>query len=84
MKNSQTYVCTRPHLATLLIEAGEDVKNTVNVWHPEKSAWAVTLTERAAEMIQAYYMGLDLPAPQFVSEYLLSIGHKVQGGQSNA
>ena len=73
---SKTFICTRPHLATLLTEAGEDVQHTVNVWNPKKSAWAVTLTERAAEMIQAYYMGLDLPAPQFVSEYINGLKEK--------
>lgn len=71
---SQTYLCTRPRLAAMLIRSGTRCTQTKNPFAADRStfrnAWEVELTPSSAAMIEMYFSKIGRPIPDPVRSYL--------------
>ena len=59
----KTYLCTRPRLASELIQAGQTATVTVNPWKPERTAWVFPITPELCSIVTAFFVSLGKPIP---------------------
>lgn len=58
-----TYFCTRPKLAELLISEGCTATLTVNPFTPGRAAWRFAVTPELVEIVTDYYQSIGKPLP---------------------
>jgi len=66
---AQDYYCTRPRLASLLMEKGYAAELKMNPWDGKKRAWVFPLTPDLAETVLDYYQGIGQKAPSIIQQY---------------
>lgn len=71
--SNDTYLCTRPQLASALMDRGYRARRGTNPFHPEMQAWLFELTPELAEIVAEYFRRLDKPTPRTISEYLREV-----------
>ena len=49
-----TFLCTRPKLASKLMAAGYEGRQTVNPWSPERTAWEFDKCDAMMEIVTQY------------------------------
>lgn len=70
---AQSYLCTRPKLASLLIGAGAEVTKTTNPFADTSrhdQAWYVSLDDSSARIIADYFTAIGKPTPATVTAYM--------------
>lgn len=65
----QDYYCTRPRLASLLMEKGYAADLKLNPWNKTKRAWVFPLTPDLAETVLNYYTEIGQRAPAIIQQY---------------
>lgn len=66
----KTFYITWYRLAERLVLTGHEVDRCQNLRMPEKDAWKVELTKKAAETIRDFYRENGKPVPGIVSDAL--------------
>lgn len=61
---AKKFFCTRPELASLLIQQGHKAVETVNIYAPSRPAWSFQVNEELKRTVTEYYksIGKELPA----------------------
>ena len=75
--SKQYYLCTRPRLASMLIERGEKATATKNPFARDdthRQAWDIELTPNAASIISGYFVKINKPIPKAVEAYIMAGG----------
>ena len=57
-----TFLCTRPKLASKLMAAGYEGRQTVNPWSPERTAWEFDKCDAMMEIVTQYTFAHDIAA----------------------
>lgn len=68
--NVTTFACSRPMLATELIEAGYSAETKVSPWNQKRTLWLFELDEKAVDIIRRHYIRANKPLPRVVSDFL--------------
>lgn len=66
---AEDYYCTRPRLASLLMEKGYTAELKPNPWDGKKRAWVFPLTADLAETVLNYYTDIGQRAPAIIQQY---------------
>ena len=64
------FICTRPQLATILMDRGCNLVMTPNPWKPHLSAWLCDLDSTSAGIISDFYKSIGQPVPGKVARYI--------------
>lgn len=64
------FICTRPQLATILMEHGHELTITRNPWKPTLAAWLCDLNADTAAIISEFYNSIGREAPANVKRVL--------------
>ena len=64
------YFCTRPSLASILLDAGFQGRQTANPYHPERPAWSFDLSTSLAFTVAEYYQEIGKAAPKVITDLL--------------
>ena len=77
---ANTFLCTRPKLASKLMAAGYVGRQTVNTWSPERTAWEFDKCEALMEIVTQYTFTHDMAAARRRREQHKA---KKKGGDAN-
>ena len=70
MTNLNQFICTRPQLATILLDRGCKLSIAPNPWKPHLSAWLCDLDPKSATIISEFYKSIGQPVPGKVARYI--------------
>ena len=67
------YFCTRPTLASTLLDAGFKGRQTANPYHPERPAWSFELSTSLASTVAEYYKQIGQAVPKVITDTLKAV-----------
>ena len=65
----KTFLCTRPQLATLLIEAGFQYEQKPNPFDRNMTAWVFPISEDLARIVSDFYTEIGRPVPATIKDW---------------
>lgn len=66
LKESFTYYCYRPTLATKLAADGYTFKRTTSPWKADRFVWIFDLDKRGVQIVADYFTEMGKPVPEFL------------------
>lgn len=73
---AKEFCCTRPKLATLLMEKGYAASFGISPWNPKQHAWTFPMTPDLAVAVRDYYLQIGAVIPAAVVAELDHAGIK--------
>ena len=66
---SETFLCTRPQLATLLIESGFQFEQKPNPFNRQMTAWIFPITSDLVQIVTGFYSDIQKPVPATIKDW---------------
>lgn len=70
MPSYKKYICTRPLLASKLLEDGFTGTRVVNPYHQDRPAWTFDFSVSLAVTVAEYYQSIEEKIPNIIQTYL--------------
>ena len=68
MKEKKSFICTRPRLARLLLDANQEPQEIVNPWEPQRTAWLFQITPELLQIVARFYAEIGKQLPKILQE----------------
>ena len=71
-QNKIMFTCSRPTLATELIDAGYSAEQKTSPWDKQKTLWVFELDDKAVDIVRRHYVRVNRPMPKRIVDFLKS------------
>ena len=68
-RNETEWICTRPRLASLLMDKGFNARPVSNPWDRDMNAWAFDISVDLIAIVRDYYAECGKPLPKMLERY---------------
>jgi hypothetical protein len=67
--NPKTFLCTRPQLATILIESGFQYEQKPNPFNNQMTAWIFPINPELVGIVKDFYASIQRPVPAKIKDW---------------